>query len=81
MKHYMSSTDYFMCRRALFYFVWAAQLIGSGPPSPESGSYPILRQAPYCLYLEIGLMYSRSISKSPVLKSQKSAPTTNMSHA
>jgi hypothetical protein len=77
----MSSIDYFMCRLALFLLRWTAQLIGSGPPSPKSGSYSILRQAPYCLYLGIGFMYSRSISKSPVLKSQKSAPTTNMSHA
>jgi hypothetical protein len=33
------------------------------------------------LYLRIGLMYSRTISKSPVFTSQKSAPMTNMSQA
>jgi hypothetical protein len=81
MYNHMSSIDYFMCRLALFLLGGAAQLIGSGPPSPKSGSCPILRQTPYCIYLGIGLMYSRSISKSPVLKSQKSAPTANMSHA
>ncbi len=68
-------------RVALLLLGGTAQHIGSGPPSPRERLFPIPRQAPYCLYLGIGLMYSRSISKSPVLKSQKSAPTTNMSHA
>jgi hypothetical protein len=33
------------------------------------------------LYLRIGLMYSRIISKSPVFTLQKSAPIANMSQA